>query len=60
MEDGELEMEEENANDDEGYGRGDEALKIDRETDDREVKNIVDPRLPRGGYRPRDVLFSLP
>ena len=55
VEDGELEMEgdaEEDSvrcgvgEDGSGYGRSDEAVKIERETDDRVVRHIVDPRLP--------------
>ena len=37
---------EEDAEEGDGYGRSDEAVKIERETDDRVVKHIVDPRLP--------------
>ena len=32
--------------DESGYGRSGEAFKVERETDDRGVKHIVDPRLP--------------
>ena len=29
-----------------GYGKGEDMLRVERETDDRDVRNIVDPRLP--------------
>ena len=44
--DEELKMEEDGVCEREVHGRGEEALKVERETDDRDVKNIVDPRLP--------------
>ena len=39
-------MEEGEEQDRAGYGRGEEMLKVERETDDRDVKHIVDHRLP--------------
>ena len=41
-----LMMEEEEEGDRAGYGRSEEMLKVERGTDDRDVKNIVDHRLP--------------
>ena len=45
MDDEELRMEEGEEGDRAGYGGGEEMLRVDREKDNMDVKNIVDPRL---------------